>query len=122
MFQNSLFFVEKQEVGDDSADFSIRLNPEHRIFEGHFPGDPIVPGVCIFQIATELFGLIVPVENPIFSVKNAKFLNIIRPLKQREVNYQLAWEPAESGYVVKASVSFEDTKFAKISFKVCSNQ
>ena len=32
----------------------ITLNPAHPIFAGHFPGNPITPGVCMLQIIKEL--------------------------------------------------------------------
>ena len=30
--------------------FSLELNPEHPVYEGHFPGNPVVPGVCQVQM------------------------------------------------------------------------
>lgn len=32
----------------------VRLNAEHTIYQAHFPGNPITPGVCLLQMATEL--------------------------------------------------------------------
>jgi len=32
----------------------ILINEEHEVFQGHFPGNPIMPGVCMMQIIKEL--------------------------------------------------------------------
>ena len=32
----------------------VRLNPDHYIFRAHFPGNPMTPGVCLVQMASEL--------------------------------------------------------------------
>jgi 3-hydroxyacyl-[acyl-carrier-protein] dehydratase len=32
----------------------IAINKRHRIFDGHFPGLPVVPGVCMLQIVREI--------------------------------------------------------------------
>lgn len=61
------------------AEFTIRLNPEHKIYRAHFPGDPITPGVCIIQIGLELLGLALGCGLELCRVKNVKFLSILRP-------------------------------------------
>ena len=43
---------EKEENGRFIA--KITLNKDHDIFNGHFPGNPVTPGVCMMQIVKEL--------------------------------------------------------------------
>ena len=31
----------------------VMLNPQHVIYNGHFPQQPVVPGVCMLQIIKE---------------------------------------------------------------------
>ena len=31
----------------------VMLNPQHAIYSGHFPQQPVVPGVCMLQIIKE---------------------------------------------------------------------
>ncbi len=33
---------------------TIKLNPDHEVYQGHFPGRPVVPGVIQLQIIKEL--------------------------------------------------------------------
>jgi 3-hydroxyacyl-[acyl-carrier-protein] dehydratase len=56
MFLNSLYTIKQvlQEGNSNKISIQIRLNPSHEIFKGHFPGNPILPGVCIVQILKEI--------------------------------------------------------------------
>ena len=56
MFLNSLYTIKRiQPEGNiNKLSVLIRLNPSHEIFKGHFPGNPILPGVCIIQILKEI--------------------------------------------------------------------
>ena len=41
-------------VSIDTGGAVVRLLPDSPIYQGHFPGWPITPGVCLVQIALEL--------------------------------------------------------------------
>ena len=56
-FLDSLYSVTQSRKTEGGFEFDISLFPEHFIYKAHFPGEPITPGVCIIQIATELFSL-----------------------------------------------------------------
>ena len=59
--------------------FTIKLNPEHPVYQGHFPGNPVVPGVCQVQIIKELTSLILKTDLVIHKSDNIKFLSMIIP-------------------------------------------
>ena len=42
----------------------IRLLPDNVIYKAHFPEKPITPGVCIVQMAVELFARCVAKNTP----------------------------------------------------------
>ncbi|MDP1627321.1 AMP-binding protein [Parvibaculum sp.] len=46
--------IDTSEIDGDDARFELRLQPELRWFEGHFPGQPILPGVAQLHIAAVL--------------------------------------------------------------------
>jgi 3-hydroxyacyl-[acyl-carrier-protein] dehydratase len=58
---------------------SLRFNPDHEIFEGHFPGQPVVPGVVLIYILKDLCSKIVGSNAKLVKGTNIKFLNIIDP-------------------------------------------
>lgn len=104
--------------------FRLRLNPEHFIYQAHFPGEPVTPGVCILQIGKELLAELLQESLEITHVKNVKFLSVISPLKEKEISYIFKKiETSEDSQEVKAQIivaSDEETK-AKISF-TCRNK
>jgi 3-hydroxyacyl-[acyl-carrier-protein] dehydratase len=54
MLQNDFFTISSLSGENPSFKVSLSLNPRHRIFEGHFPGQPVVPGVCLMQMVKEV--------------------------------------------------------------------
>ncbi len=57
----------------------IKLNPEHQIYQGHFPGNPVVPGVCQIRMITEILSEIEEREVQLKEADNVKFLSMINP-------------------------------------------
>lgn len=116
MFKDTLFTIVSENVSDGTAECNIQLNSEHPIYKGHFPSDPITPGVCIVQMVTDLFSHIQKQDFVLNKVKNVKFIQIIRPTEHPIVTYKLNWEPEEDGaYKIKAIVCYHETVFSKIS-------
>ena len=45
-----------QTIQADADGATVRLLPESPVYQGHFPGYAITPGVCLVQMALELIG------------------------------------------------------------------
>ncbi len=119
MFQDDLFSIISEDISDSKADFTVRLNRRHPIYSGHFPDDAITPGVCVVQVAVDLFSHLMRDEYRLARARNVKFLQIIRPDEHPEIQYRMAWEPSDDGtYAVKAVVDGGDRVFSKMSIQV----
>jgi 3-hydroxyacyl-[acyl-carrier-protein] dehydratase len=116
MFQDNLFSIVSENIADSQSDFTIRLNGSHPIYTGHFPDDPITPGVCIIQMAVDLFSRTMRGEYHLLKAKNVKLIQIIRPNEHPEVHYRLTWEKTEDGpFAVKVLVDGGEVTFSKMS-------
>ena len=95
---------------------NIELNPEHIIYEGHFPEIPIVPGVCQMEMTRELLSDKLKKKLSISSVGNMKFLSIINPRVNRFLSVKIEYSIDESLAVKANSTIFHNgTIFFKFS-------
>jgi len=114
-----LYRVKSMTDGEGCCTFCIELNPGHWIKESHFPGNPIVPGVFLLQMVTELASQKFGYPLYIRSIRNVKFISIMSPLANPDVTVKLSGlTPTDSGMKVQAL--FSDTAdpsllFAKMS-------
>ena len=94
--------------------FRIELNPEHAIFKGHFPGHPILPGVCQLRIMEELMSQIFEKDVRIKNAAQIKFLSFVNPIthKQLDINLNILKEEA-TVLLVEGVYFWEDTAFLK---------
>ena len=79
--RNSLYHI----TSHDGSAYTIRFNPDHPIFSGHFPGHPIVPGACLVQIAQELLSDQLGQPVRFTAIHNLQFRQPITP--DMEVRY-----------------------------------
>lgn len=102
-----------------SGSYELELNPSCFIYQAHFPGEPITPGVCIMQMGQEVLEDALEKTLQVIAVKNIKFLSIISPKETTCITYLLKKvELSEDEQSVKAQLVVmvgEEAK-AKISF------
>ena len=102
---------------DSGFEYMLSLNREHDIYRAHFPGHPVMPGVCILQICRELVEHHTAEQLWIRKIRNVKFLSVINPQECGRV--QVAFNeltPEGDGYRVSALVYYETTRFARLGF------
>ena len=100
-------------TADKSCVYNLEINSKHDIFQGHFPGNPILPGACQVQIVKELFESLYPEYNCIVSSKAIKFLSIIDPTKENSLKVKLKFKQVD-GIKVQASIYNENRVFMKL--------
>lgn len=109
------YSVKEFNFTDNQLKAIIELNPEHDVFKGHFPNNPVTPGVCMLQILKELTEQAINTNLFIKECSNVKFMALINP----EVNAVLAItidiNQVEENFKIKASASFDETVALKVS-------
>ena len=95
MFQNSLYTIENIQEKDSIITANICLNPNHKIFEGHFPSQPVTPGVVQMQIVKEILQRQLNRKFWLKSMKTCKFLQIIDPLKTPNITIEIKYSDGE---------------------------
>lgn len=116
---NDLYTILNYVYDEGSVSFNVKLNPEHFIYQAHFPEEPITPGVCIIQIAKELMEVYLKRNLQVSQVKNVKFLSVLSPARISEITYSLT-KVCDNQEMVKSLifVTGGDSQYAKLSL-VC---
>ncbi|MCM4169023.1 hypothetical protein KCTC52924_00213 [Arenibacter antarcticus] len=98
----------------------IKINPRHPIFDGHFPGKPVMPGVCMIQIIKELTERALEKELFLSIASNVKFMAIINPTTDPVLRLELEVNEDDQLIKVKNTTHFGDTIALKLSatFKI----
>ncbi len=83
---------------------------DHPAFAGHFPGNPIVPGVLLLDAALQAVSGHLPTAAAELKVDSAKFLDVVRPGEPlllrvaAAANERLQFELQRAGQVVASGV------------------
>lgn len=94
---------------------TITINKDHDIYKGHFPGNPVTPGVCMMQIIKELLEKALDSKLLMQSVTRAKFTAIINPEIDPVVDLIIAYSENEDGIKVKNTSTFNQTTALKLN-------
>lgn len=82
---NDFYTIARKEPSEGVLKAMVSINKNHRIFEGHFPGLPVVPGVCMLQMVREIMEDYTGKELNIKEADNMKFLSVINPEQNSEI-------------------------------------
>ena len=101
--------------GQNVFSFEIEINKDHPIFEGHFPDNPVMPGVCMMQIIKEITEDIVGTKLFMEKCSNVKFMAVINPRINSILNLEIKIFEENSKVIVKNTTNFEDTLALKLT-------
>jgi len=120
MLIEGLYNVVSLEHHVEGVKATIKLNKDHDIFKGHFPGNPIMPGVCMIQIIKELTEEVTDKNLFLAVSSNIKFMAIINPEVNPTLLLDITITEEDEEIKVKNTTSFEETVALKLSatFKI----
>lgn len=118
MLRNNLYTLQLMESATDGSTIrsEIKLNSRHPIFEGHFPGNPILPGVCTVQIIRELLELSIRKSLKMIRAGSIKYLGFVNPEIMPILEFRFQLKYAEDGTISCSVVVYAQDK-AVCSFK-----
>lgn len=114
-FNNDFYRIIDQSTETGSAQFRILIDAEHSIFTGHFPDNPVTPGVVQMEIIKELAGIAVGKTLELVSMGNCKFLAILNPNTDPEVDVLLQLSEDEGQLKVSAIIQNDKSTFLKMN-------
>ena len=98
MLLDNFYTILSSESSDSTIwTIQIKLNPGHPVYQGHFPGHPVVPGVCLLQLIKECVEDIRQQKLQIAQVSSCKFLSAINPIETPHISVALTFKEIEEG-------------------------
>ena len=99
---NDFFEILQSSVVDSKFISTIKLNPEHIVYIGHFPGHPVTPGVIQLQIVHELLELHLDRKLKLRKMPKCKFLKILNPTDTPQLEIHIELKKEEQLINIKA--------------------
>lgn len=113
MLMNDFYRIEYLQRDPNSVSCRVAFNTQHDIFKGHFPGQPIVPGICMMEMVKELLEQQTDQRLWMRNAGQVKFLQMITPDVQPMV--EISWKQNGRNYNVSASIKNNASDLFKLS-------
>lgn len=70
----------------------IKLLPDHPVYKGHFPGQPVVPGVFTLALIRECASIVTGRDMKYADIKECKFISAWLPTEDAKVTLDFAFK------------------------------
>ena len=95
--------VSKQE--DGSMLFQISLRADSAVYQGHFPGEPVSPGICNIQMIKECAEQVAGKSLLLTNLQQCRLTTLVTPLIHPQVEVMISLEEKGDIYKLKATIS-----------------
>jgi|FLOH01.1.fsa_nt_gi 3-hydroxyacyl-[acyl-carrier-protein] dehydratase len=100
---------------------TLKLNPEHKVYKGHFPNHPVVPGVIQLQIVKELLEQSLGKNLFMGNIQRVKYLKPVVPTNTSQLVFTIIIKETDEQKIgSNVSIGLKDSIFtkAKIEFTI----
>jgi 3-hydroxyacyl-[acyl-carrier-protein] dehydratase len=115
IFLDSFYTLNNIENDGENLTFHLTIDPAHAIFNGHFPGNPVTPGVVQIEMIKELLSLHYQRPIQLKSMSNCKFLSILNPEENKDIQVKIKQVATdEQGLKISGNIEANGLLFLKI--------
>lgn len=119
---DQIFYKVVQQVnGDQDYTFDIEIDIDHPVFEGHFPGQPVLPGVLQLKLIVDMCQLALGQSLKLKEILLAKYLHFIDPRQSPAIQVIVQIKSTDEGHIVYGQLKDYKTIFSKIQIKLSAN-
>ena len=91
MLINDFFSLKEVKQSNHTIDAVVSFDENHSIFDGHFEGFPVVPGVCMMQLIKEIMEQVLHRSFRLSKASSMKFMTVIDPRQNSEVRANIEY-------------------------------
>lgn len=103
-----------KEKSDKHLIVDVTIDPTHEVYKGHFPQQPITPGVILVEMARKILSEHTKTKLTLTSAKELKFLAPIIPSENTTITIDISFEKVENTYKVACLYTSEEKTFTKL--------
>jgi 3-hydroxyacyl-[acyl-carrier-protein] dehydratase len=118
---NDLYTIQSLSETGNQILASVLLRADHPIFLGHFPGQPVLPGVCMMEMITEIAGEQLKDTFRISGAPLVKFLLMIDPEKSPLIDIEIKYHQEKEHLATSGKIYRGSAIFMKFQFVLSSN-
>lgn len=116
MLLNDFFTITNMEASGTEVKATLAVDAGHKIFEGHFPGQPVVPGVCMMQMLKEVLEQVIGKKTNLVKAHEMKFLAVIDPSRNNLISAAVKYTAGEDE-AINVVASFFKEELMHFRFK-----
>jgi 3-hydroxyacyl-[acyl-carrier-protein] dehydratase len=91
---------------------------DHAIFSGHFPGQPVLPGVCMMEMVAEVMGVYLKNSFRISGGPLIKFLRVIDPRMNPLIHLEIKYHPSSHSTITNGRIFSGQDIFMKFQLNL----
>jgi 3-hydroxyacyl-[acyl-carrier-protein] dehydratase len=111
----NLYSFERRQADGVDVVYDVVINDKCSIFSGHFPHQPVLPGVMIIRLfalcSSDYLGLGLKVKE----VTQCKFLRVVDPKVNNKLAVHIDMRQEDDVFIVRAELKSEGIIFSKAS-------
>ena len=108
MLINDFFTITQLNNTEGAIDSTVQLNASHKIFDGHFPENPVTPGVVQIQMVKEILEKALEKEYTLKEVGRCKFMAVLNPNEDKEIDITIKHSIEEGVLKISAAGTSKD--------------
>lgn len=111
---NDLFSytIESNESGSLRA--TVSLNFGHALYKGHFPEQPVTPGVCLLEIFRQILSVGTGKNLMLISARDIKFINTVVPPRDENLDLKIDYKEVPEGIAANCILSDKKQTYTKV--------
>ena len=106
---------------DGIVRFDISLNADCPVYEGHFPGEPVSPGVCNIQMVKECTEQVAGKSLFLNNLQQCRLTTLVTPLAHPQVEVKILLEEKGEVYKLKATLGKGEESYLELKAELAEN-
>ena len=115
MLIDHLFEISHLKKVDDKIITEVIINASNSVFNGHFPGNPVTPGVIQIQLVKEILEEYFQRSMNLVSIGRCKFLEVLNPVVTPKITVEIIVKEIDGSIKIDAVGKNNTTNYFKFS-------